>query len=573
MANTDEGVRLYFVYRDSPSRTTYDAFIQNMAKGRRLFDLSQVPPAARYEVAAETRRLLREVIARVEIPELREIPDASSLKENGQDQGPLKRWRLPRTEITITRVEEGPRTGEYLFSSDTVERARSFFEVAKELPYQRPAPKVNLLRASELFTGWMIPPAWVDALPGWANTSVLGQVLWKWFAVLLLFGLAAGLVFALFRWGLRRTWDGTLQSYLHRISTPITIILLVPVLQHFARIQINVSGPMAQAPDYILTIIHAIAVVWSLWLTLSWIAEAIITLPRISSKSLVAHLIRLAARTFAILAILVLLFGYAHDIGIPVYGLVAGAGVGGLAIALAAKSTIENFVGALNLFADRPVQVGDLCRFDEESDPQWRPVGQVESIGLRSTKIRRFDRGLITIPNGEFAQLNIVNLSACDRFLMATTLGLRYETSRDQLRFVLGELRELLHAHPKTVHTYNDPVRVRFIGYGDYSLNIALRVYIRTTNYNEFLAVQEDILLRVGEIVERAGTAFAFPSRTVYQGNDAGLDIDLQASAEKQVREWAAAQTLPFPDIAEEQRKEITDTLDYPPEGSHDADG
>ncbi len=573
LVNIDDVARRYFEYRDAPSRATYDKFFRAQAKGSSLLDLSQVPPAARYEVAAETRRLLREVIARVELPELGEIPDTSALKATEEDGEPLKRWRLPGTEITITRVEEGPRTGEYLFSADTVERARSFYEAARDLPYQRTVPMGNLIRTAELFTGWMIPPTWVEALPAWANSPVLGQVLWKWFAVLLLFGVAAIIVLTLFLWGQHKPWDGSLRSYLRRLSTPMAILALVPLVQHFARVQISMTGPAAQAPDYLLTIGRGIAIVWSLWLTMSWIAEAIIALPGIASKSLDAHLIRLAARSVGILAILVLLFGFANDIGIPVYGLIAGAGVGGLAIALAARTTLEDFLGAIKLYADRPVRIGDLCRFDEESNPQWRPVGRVESIGLRSTKVRRFDRGLITIPNSEFAQRNIVNLSACDRFLMTATLGLRYETSRDQLRFVLGELRALLHAHPITIHTVDDPVRARFVGYGDYSLNIAIRVYIRTTDYSEFLAVQEDILLRVSEIVEQAGTGFAFPSRTVYQGRDAGLDKERQEDAEKKVREWSAAHALPFPDIAEEQRKKITDTLDYPPEGSHGEDG
>ena len=111
----------------------------------------------------------------------------------------------------------------------------------------------------------------------------------------------------------------------------------------------------------------------------------------------------------------------------------------------------------------------------------------------------------------------------------------------------------------------SDPVRVRFVGYGDFSLNIAVRVYIRTTGYNEFLAVQEDILLRVSEIVEKAGTGFAFPSSTLYYTRDRGLNAEQQQAAEKQVREWASAHALPFPDIPEEHRKRITDTLDYPP--------
>jgi len=169
-------------------------------------------------------------------------------------------------------------------------------------------------------------------------------------------------------------------------------------------------------------------------------------------SSVDASLVCLAAKSVGILAIVVLLFRFAGDIGIPVYGLVTGAGVGGLAIALAARSTLENFMGALSLFTDRPVSVGDRCRFDEDQSGEWRSVGRVESIGMRSTKIQKRDRSLLTIPNADFAQRHILNLSSCDRFLLATTLGLRYETTDDQLRYLLAELRELLHAHPMTIH-------------------------------------------------------------------------------------------------------------------------
>ncbi|MGB5638818.1 MAG: hypothetical protein WBM63_06845, partial [Sedimenticolaceae bacterium] len=89
---------------------------------------------------------------------------------------------------------------------------------------------------------------------------------------------------------------------------------------------------------------------------------------------------------------------------------------------------------------------------------------------------------------------------------------------------------------------------------------------------NEFLAIQEDILLRAKKLVEQAGTGFAFPSSTVYLGRDGGLDQERQQAAEKQVREWASAHALPFPDLAEDYRRSITDTLDYPPEGSPGAD-
>ena len=444
-------------------------------------------------------------------------------------------WRIPDTEITIARVAEGPRAGEFLFSPDTVEQAWSFYEAVRELPYLRPMPSDDLVLTDQLLTGWMIPMVWVEALPGWANSPVFGQVVWKWFAVLLLLGLALGAVIALFRWARRRDWDGSLGAYVRRLSVPLGALILAAFLRYFFQNHVNLTGAAAGVPDYLIEVTYGVAVVWLIWLTASWIAEAIIASPRISAESLDANLLRLAARAVGTVATLVLAFEVAHRVGIPVYGLVAGAGVGGLAVALAAKSTLENFMGALNLFADHPVRVGDICRYDEAAESGWHPVGRVESIGLRSTKIRRLDRGLITIPNSEFAQRNIVNLSACDRFLLRTTLALRYETTRDQLRFVLAELRELLHAHPKTIHTADDPVRVRFVGYGDYALNIAVRVYVRTTGYNEFLAIQEDILLRMMKLVGQAGTGFAFPSRTLYLGRDGGLDNERQQGAEKQI--------------------------------------
>jgi len=180
--------------------------------------------------------------------------------------------------------------------------------------------------------------------------------------------------------------------------------------------------------------------------------------------------------------------------------------------------------------------------------------------------------GLAGAMDGAYWAGNNVSLSQNDRFLLSTVLGLRYETTDDQMRFVLAALRELLHAHPKTIHTASEPIRLRFVGFSDYSLNIDVRVYIRTKNYSEYLAIREDILLRVMKTVNDAGTGFALPSSTVYLGRDSGLDVERQQAAEKHVREWASAQTMPFPDFTEAYRKQVTDTLDYPPEGSPGAD-
>ena len=565
---TEEVGRNYSAYRDSPSPDTQQALMQAAVRTTALFDLSQIPEASRQEAGIETFLQLWEVVARLDLPNLEDIPDRSAYDKDGEKPKGPTQWLLPGTDITIARVGEGARAGEFLFSAKTVERAANYYGLVRGLPYKRPVPTKNLYLVAQTMTGWMIPLTWTESLPDWANTPVAGQVAWKWLATLLSIGLAVLLGVFVFRWSMVRSKDGTLRSHLRQICTPLFIIGIGLLLKLSLRNQVNITGFGSDSFNYLLEILYGMALVWIVWLTANWIADAIIHSPKINPESLDAHLIRLAARFVGIIAALMLIFRVANQVGVPVYGLVAGAGVGGLAVALAAKSTLENFMGALNLFADRPVRIGDLCRYDDDSSGGWRSVGKVESIGLRSTKIRRHDRSLITIPNAEFSQKYIVNLSVCDRMLFHTTLGMRYETTDDQLRFLLAELRELLHGHPKTVHTAADPIRVRFVGFGDFSLNVDIRAYIRTSDYNEFLAVQEDILLRIMQIVKKAGTGFAFPSSTLYHAHDGGLDSERQQGAEKQVREWALAQKLPFPDFAEDYRLQITDTLDYPPEGS-----
>ncbi len=164
--------------------------------------------------------------------------------------------------------------------------------------------------------------------------------------------------------------------------------------------------------------------------------------------------------------------------------------------------------------------------------------------------------------------MHTVNLTRRDRMVFRPTLALRGETTCDQLRFVLARLRELLLAHPRVT---DDPARVRFASFEGSALNVEIFAYADTSDWNEFLVIQEDINLRILDILEQAGTGLAFPSR-LYHVQDGAINVERQQAAEKQVREWAAAHTLPFPEFAEEYRKQITDTLDYPPDGSPGAE-
>jgi MscS family membrane protein len=345
----------------------------------------------------------------------------------------------------------------------------------------------------------------------------------------------------------------------------LALIFLIYLMEAFILKQVISSGLARSLFSYLSEMAVYVGAVWFVWLTMKWVADAVIARsPRISEGSLDAHLIKFTERTIGIMLIIGFVFQFLHNMGIPVYGLIAGAGIGGIAVALASQSTLENFVGTLNIFADRPARVGDSCRFGDES-PGLSRVGTVEEIGLRSTRIRGPDRTITTIPNADFAKMHIVNLSKRNQMVLKMSIGLRYETTTDQLRVVLARLREMLLAHPCITQ---EPARVRATTLGEYAINLELTAYVDTEDWNEFLSVQEDVILRVMEIVADAGTAFAFPSRTIYHARDTGLDANKQDAASKQVAEWIASQSLPFPNFPEDYREQVKDTIKYPPEGS-----
>src|SRR5205809_1099076 len=276
------------------------------------------------------------------------------------------------------------------------------------------------------------------------------------------------------------------------------------------------------------------------------LAEAIIATPKINTESIDAYLIRICMRLLGIIVAAALLAVGAQRLGLPVYGILAGLGVGGLAIALAAQPTVENLIGGLSLFADKPIRVGDVCRYGSEE-------GTVEAIGIRSTRIRGGDRTLTTMPNGVLSKMPLVSLSQRDQMLIKSVIGVRYETSPEQLRYLLVKIREILVNHPKI---QPDSARVRFVGFGASSLDIELFAYVKTTKGLEFLSVREEVFLQVMDIVNESGTGFAFPSQTLYFGRDTGLDPKRTVKAEAQVRQWSDESRLPVSDSSPEQMRE-----------------
>jgi MscS family membrane protein len=490
---------------------THEGFQHLLALGEdalRCLDLDQIAPAARSKSGRAAAIALYSTLTRIPLPPLDEVPDAEQMA--ARKDAAARRWTIPDTEITLVRVESGPDAGDFLFSPETVARAAEFEHRTRGLPDRRPMPAKGLSAIVAEGGGWWIPYAWVQASPAWLRARVGDQAMWKWLALAILGAAYASALGLAFRRSRGPDGQTPLARALRKLILPVALIVLTPVVAWIALAQVNVVSHLA-----VVIGIGANAVVFVAAAGVSArlapvIAEALVSSPRIAAESIDAHLIRLTARVLGFGGAIVLLAIGANRLGIPVYGIVAGISVGGLAVALALQPTLENLIAGLNLFADKPVRIGDRCKVGDAN-------GTVLAIGIRSTRIRNADRTVTTIPNSVLARTTIVNLSDRDRTPFKATVGIRCEASRDQVQDVLAGLNALLSAHPRVLA---DGARARLAALGASSLDIEVSADVATTVTAEFQAVREELLLGILEVVERCGTALAFPSQTLYLGKD-----------------------------------------------------
>lgn len=538
-------------------------------------DLSKVPRSHRADVGVEAALKLKEILDRVPLPPLDAVPDADRVEMRDRGAGPF-RWRIPNTDVEIVEITEGDRAGDFLFSASTVANLGRYYEELRDLPYRADdyaalAGEYRSSGRSEGFyvrfistPGYLVARAhflgrYLDSLPPFLLELHAGNTCWQWLglgATVVVVGLAAWVVFR----GVRRLARRLDPPWAHwaPLLAPAAVTPLVVVAVRFIDDDLNLTGDALFAVRMAGELIVLTMAAWSVFILLRALAEAAVASPRIPEESVDASLIRIAARVAAFLIGVWIVVAGVRGLGADVVPLLAGLGVGGLAVALAAQTTLANFIGSLILFATKPVRPGDFCRFGDE-------MGTVEQIGLHATRIRTLERSVVTVPNAEFSQLQLDNLSRRDQRLFRTVLQLRYETTPDQLRWLLAKLREMLLGHPEVGP---DPARARLVGFGAYSKDVEIFAYARCRDQDEFLAIQEDLLLRVEDIVREAGSDFAFPSETSYVARDRGLNAERRGEAEAQVDRWRSDGELPFPEFDAEDRVRLTDVLDYPPEGS-----
>jgi MscS family membrane protein len=396
-----------------------------------------------------------------------------------------------------------------------------------------------------------------EVLPNvFLETEFLDTQLWQWLALMILVGLGYALGQLATTLGLRllRRHQSELAAVLSTfVAGPVRLLILVLFLS-LTRRPLQFSVTVSHLLDALEQIALIVAVAWMIWRVVES-GEAIVRAQALRRGQItllpllpvVRKSVKILIATFAGVAVL-------HSFGVNVIAVLAGLGVGGIAVALAAQKTVENFIGGITLYADQPVRVGEFCRFGGT-------VGTVEEVGLRSTRVRTLDRTVVTVPNSEFSNLQIENFARRDRIWYHPTISVHYETTPDQIRYILVETRRMLYAHPKVDSA---SARIRFVGFGSSSLNLEVFSYVTVTDYGEYLEVAEDLNLRIMDIVAAAGSSLVFPSQTTYVEKGRGLDPDRAQAAEAQVQEWRERGELWLPRLPQEKIAEIENTLEYP---------
>ncbi len=473
-----------------------------------LFDFGDTPPAAWRETVQSSFGFLKDILVR--LPAI----DPASLAGDGASAP--DRTRLPGTEIDIIRATDG--AGRFVFSRETVARLPEFHARIIPLPPLRPTPYESWRDEQVRFTGPLVPGVLTRAMPEVMETTVLDTPVWKIAAIVLL--LMGGVWVASLWARVRNHWaagTGPLGAEAWRMTMPLAVGLLALAIRSYALDQISPSGRFFHVTQLVTLVIAIGAVAWLARLVLGFLAEWIIAKPGFAEHDYDSHLVRLVARVFGVLAAAGVVIYGAGELGVPLLGLVAGMGVGGIALALAAQSTVENLFGGVSIFADRPFRVGDFIIY-----PGGR--GVVEAIGPRSTRLRADDGMQITVPNADLAKMQVTNKTCRDATLFLHVVGLRHDTPLARLGVFCHRMEEVLRAYPVDFDA-DPPPRARLVAIGPSSIDVEIHADLLARSEDEFYRLQEALLLAILTEVEALGLALAFPTQTVMLARNDQLPV------------------------------------------------
>jgi MscS family membrane protein len=477
--------------RETPRSAIY-GFLEachgdNFVRASQYLDLRRIKGSQRVVQGAELAKELCELLNRnpqFEVQSLSNAPEGDFEDGLEPDLDNLAIFQLngEPVQLQLQRVmQQGMQV--WLVSADSVQRIPDLAPLVGESAIEKKLPRPLV------------------------KTKLIGTPLWTWITLVLL-----GLILSLVSRWLSRVFIALVKPIAKRYSEslrahrleafiePLRLVLSILVFRGC----MEVVAPSALLRDYLLKLIALLFVFGSASIVMRMvdlISDQVTSRLDARQRAISSSVLPLGVRFIKIcifcLAVLITLQAWGYN----TTTILAGVGVGGLAVALAAQKTIENLFGGVSVISDRPVLVGDFCQFGGQ-------LGTVEDIGLRSTRIRTLDRTLVTIPNSQFSTMTLENFSQRDRMWFHPTLHLRRDTMAEQIRNMMEAVSKVLEEHP-LVDASGVPLRFTKIGQNSFELEIF--AYVLTADYNQFLNVQSELLLKMLEIAKALKVEFAVP--------------------------------------------------------------
>ncbi|MBI5248775.1 MAG: mechanosensitive ion channel family protein [Desulfomonile tiedjei] len=513
----------------SSPRATLDTFLDSMNKAIDAYkggdreaakklaqpavqclNLEAEPPALRHLVGLDAALYLKEILDRIEIPPTQEIPDAKTVQTEK-----ISSWTIPYTEITLATAKEESSAKRFLFTSDTIRNSEEFYYKVKHLPYKPESGHGALYEQFASSAGAIIPQGLIDSLPNWAKETFFGQTAWQWIGLALYVFIGAGIVLLIHKYGgkaldlLDRILESNFKRWVFGLILPAAIIVfaragLWVTVNGLHIIDADVYLPIA----YVLTFLSYLGTVWLIGVLFNRIADVVIAIGGFVAGDMDVQLIRLGFEILTVIIIIAAVIQLGARLGLPTYSLVAGLGIGGIAVALAGREALSNLLGTIMIILDRPFKLGDYITLSDGER------GAVAEVGFRSTRIRTRDDILISIPNSIVANTKMINESApVSLSRIRIGIGVAYGSDLkgvEDILLKLAEQNELVVREPSP--------RIRFRRFGDSALELELLCWIDLPELKGPTIHQ--LNWAIYEEFQKKGVEIPFPQRDVHIRTD-----------------------------------------------------
>ncbi|MBL4696158.1 MAG: mechanosensitive ion channel family protein [Rhizobiaceae bacterium] len=470
-------------------------------------DLSQLPPKLAKNTGIEAALMLKEVLDRIQLPALENVPGITEISEAGIGVGAKEsyKWVIPGTSIKIKLMSQGERAGEFLFTARTVERAKEFYERVRHLPYREGATP-GIYEAYLSTPGDGLELSWSKRFPAWTKHVFSEQTVWQWIGFALTAVAATFAVFKIMQFGLRYDANGSMDDSDEvygkwRLWSIISIAISLGVITGadlFISDTLNLTGAVHDSVILTFGIVWYGLACWLIYLVAKQIGELVIISQKLRPDDAIGQLIRLFSRLIGLSLVLSVIVFAGQDFGLPAYSIVTGLGVGGIAIGFGAQSLVRDIFSGIFFLSDDAFRIGEYLDIDGT-------VGTVDKISIRTLRLRHHLGALHIIPYG---QINKLTNHSRDWVIVKQKFTVPFDTDVEKVRRIFRAIgQEMYEDNPDYSDNIIEPFKLQGVYKVD-DIGIVVRGKFMAKPATQFV-IKKDIYARVQKAFEENGIEFA----------------------------------------------------------------